>query len=414
VAALLVGWALVSARVGRFGVTAPLAFVAGGFVLGGLDVVEVTATSSSARLVAESALVLLVFSDASRVEFRTIRTEGGLWVRLLGLGVPLALGAAMLAAFVSFPDIGVWPALLLAACLTPTDAGLAADVISDPAMPPRVARALNVESGMNDGLVAPIVTLAIAGVAEVETGSSRFLLEAVEELAKGAGVGIAVGVLGAMLVLASARRRWLAEEAGSIAVLGVAASAYVTALAIDGNGFVAAFLAGLAFGRTRRRLDEEAFAFTEQAGQVLGMVVWFLLGAALLRPAFEIADWRMVLCAVLLLTVARMVPVALASLGSGLDRVTVLFMGWFGPRGLASLVFGLLALDELGRPAAPLMSVIAITVLASVVLHGLTAHPLIARYRAHLERLDRDHPTLAPAQPPSVGRRVLGRGDVAS
>ena len=407
IAVMLFAWAVTSARLGRLGVTAPLAFVAVGFVLARTGVIEVTATSSVVRHVAEAALVLLVFSDASRVDTGSVRTEGGMWLRLLGLGVPLALIAGTGLALLCFPNFGIWSAVLVAACLTPTDAGLAADVISNPAMPPRVARALNVESGVNDGLVAPIVALAIAGAAEAQANTSGFVLTAAEELSKGAVAGLVVGAICATVVVFALRRGWLAAEADSIAVLAVGGLSYLSALAIDGNGFVAAFLAGLVFGRARRSLEPAAFEFTEQAGQILAMFVWFVLGAAVLRPALEGANWRIVLYAVLVLTVARMVPVALSLLGTHMDWATVLFMGWFGPRGLASLVFGLLTLDELGAAGASILVAIAITVLASVVLHGLTAGPLVARYRRRLDDLDDDHPTLIHAPAPT-GRRPLG------
>lgn len=407
IAVLLFAWAVVSARLGRLGVTAPLTFVIAGFVLARTGSIEVTANSASVRHVAEAALVLLVFSDASRVDTGSVRTEGGMWLRLLGLGVPLALLAGTGLALLCFPGLGIWPAILVAACLTPTDAGLASDVISNPAMPPRVARALNVESGVNDGLIAPVVVLAIAGAAEAQANASGFVVTAAEELSKGAVSGLIAGAICATIVVFTLRRGWLAEEADAIAVIAVPGVAYLSALAIHGNGFVAAFLAGLVFGRARRTLGPASFEFTEQAGQVLAMFVWFVLGAALLRPAFDHADWRVVLYALLLLTAARMIPVALSLLGTRADWATVLFMGWFGPRGLASLVFGLLALDELGPEGASVMVAISITVLASVVLHGFTAGPLVRRYRRHLDGLAADHPTLAEAEAPT-GRRPLG------
>jgi len=231
-----------------------------------------------------------------------------------------------------------------------------------------------VESGFNDGIVTPVVLIAVAGM--VAGGSGPTGGEALLEL----GIGVLVGVAGGRLLRAARDHGWAAEDFVGISALALALLAYVTALAVHGNGFVAAFSGGMAFGGAAGRRGRAELVFLEQASGLVSLLVWLAFGMFAVPIVLYDLDWRVVLYAVLSLTVVRMLPVALSLFGSGLDRPTVLFVGWFGPRGLASLVFALIALEEVGPAAEKPVAVIALTVLLSVVAHGVSASPLAKRY----------------------------------
>jgi len=385
VAALVFGWGALSARLERFDVTAPITFVLAGLLLthGPLAVLGFTPSDELIKTLAEFTLALVLFSDASRVGLHELRADSGLYLRLLGVALPLtiALGTVLALALMG---ISIWLALLVGAALAPTDAALGAGMMANPVVPARVRRLINVESGLNDGIATPFVSVAIAGVAG---GHGHGPAAAVAELAVGVLVGVATGGAGGLLVSAARRRGWAAEGFGGAAVLGLAVCAYASSVAVHGNGFIAAFVAGLAFGTAGGRRGEPLVPYVEETGALVSLLVWLAFGAVELVPAVESLTWQMVLYAILSLTVIRMVPVLAALTGARLDRATSTLVAWFGPRGLASVVFALLALEELGRPTAgPAVAVITITVVISVVAHGATAEPLAIRYANRLAR----------------------------
>lgn len=254
----------------------------------------------------------------------------------------------------------------------------------------RVRRALNVESGLNDGIVTPIVVfaLAIAGTRFGASDESGGVLSAALELAIGVAVGLSLGYVSAKLIVLASRRRWVLHGGRRLAVLATAVGGYALATVFGGNGFIAAFVAGIAFGAAfPRNLAEveEVAELPELLGEVLALAVWFLFGATLLPVAFHYFSPTTIVYVVLSLTVVRMLPVALGLTGAGMDAPTVMFIGWFGPRGLASVVFALLAIEELvdSDAVGQAVSVVALTVLLSVVAHGVSARPLARRYAGH-------------------------------
>jgi NhaP-type Na+/H+ or K+/H+ antiporter len=341
-----------------------------------------------------------LFTDAARINGRELRHDIALPGRLLGVGLPLTIGFGALVAYGLEPGAGWGAALLVAACLAPTDAGLGAVIVSDPVVPGRIRRVLNVESGLNDGIAAPVVTLAIALVAEAELGDSGMVTAAIRELGLGVLVGVVVGGGCGRLVSRSRREGWIEGAAVPITILAVAVLANSGSIALGGNGFIAAFVAGLAFGPSLRSAggpeSSAPLELAELGGQVLGAVVWFLFGAALLGRALSDVDGRMVGYALLSLTVLRMAPVAVALVGTRLELPTVAFLGWFGPRGLASLVFAIEAIDELGPLGETIVQVVGLTVLLSVVAHGASARPLAGRYGRWSTGLADDHPAHEP------------------
>ncbi len=399
VAACFVVWGLVSARLERWQVTAPIAFVLLGLAVthGPVVLVHVQLHSSTIRSLAEITLALVLFSDASRVNARTLATDIAIPARLLGIGLPLTIGAGAALAVGLFHSSGLWVAAALGAIVAPTDAALGSTIMSDERIPSRVRRILNVESGLNDGIVTPFVNLFLAGALASESISASGAGQAAIELVGGAALGAAVGVLGAVLLTLATRSGWSAPGFQPLAVLALAVFAYGVALVAHTNGFVAAFVAGLAFGTVLRE-RQGRFAFTEEAGTLLSLLVWFAFGAVMLVPGLRAANWRDLVFAVLALTIVRMVPVSLALAGSGLDRATIAFVGWFGPRGLASIVFGLIAVDTLAPAEAQVvLAAVVVTIALSVLAHGVSASPLTRLYANHAKGLKPERPEHHPS-----------------
>jgi NhaP-type Na+/H+ or K+/H+ antiporter len=377
-------WGLFSTRLGRADLSAPIVFVSAGLLLSeSLHVIEPDLSHEAVKVLAELTLVWVLFADASRVGLRELRDDLGLYTRLLAVGLPLTIAAGTLLAMWLFDGMGFWMALLVGAALAPTDAALGAAVMTDPAVPERVRRVLNVESGLNDGIATPVVTVAIAGAAaSVNVEGVPSLGGALMDLVIGLAVGIVAGVVGGRAMRMARLRGWASEDFAGPGVLALALAAYAGTLWLDGNGFVAAFVAGLAFGNSAGRGGVKEVYYVEQTAGLVSLLTWLVFGAVAVPTVLEHADWQVVGYAVLSLTAVRMLPVALALVGSRLPPPTVAFVGWFGPRGLASIIFALIALEELHAEADRAVAIIGMTVLLSVVAHGLSAKPLAARYGA--------------------------------
>ena len=410
VAALVFGWGALSARLERFDVTAPIAFVTAGVLLthGPLAFLGVQPSNHLVKELAEFTLVLVLFSDASRVGLQELRADAGLYLRLLGVALPLTIGLGTLLALAMTGTTSVWLALLVGAALAPTDAALGAGMMANPALPARIRRLINVESGLNDGIATPFVSVAIAGAAPGVDIVGHGPAAAVAELALGILIGVAVGGAGGLRVKVARQRGWAAEGFAGPAALGLAVCAYASALALHGNGFIAAFVGGLAFGTASGRRGQPLVPFVEETGALVSLLVWLSFGAIAVVPAVEDLDWQIGLYAVLSLTVIRMAPVALALIGARLGRATVALVGWFGPRGLASVVFALLALEELGSPSVDhAVGVITITVVLSVLIHGATADPLATWYAGQLAQAP--GAAVAAVVPDIPDRRLIRR-----
>ena len=386
---LVLSWAVFSHLLAAVNITGPLVLLVAGYLLGNPSwgPLTVDVDAPSVHLLAEVTLALLLFADASRVNVAQLRQDVAFPARLLGLGLPMSIILGALAAALLFDDMSWALAGFVGATLAPTDAALSAQVVTDERIPLRLRRALNVESGLNDGIATPIVVFTLAVVATdlgLEGHGHDGVAGALVELALGVVVGLAVGLVSAVVIGFASRRRWVATGGRRLATLAAALTSFSLSGALDGNGFIAAFVAGIAFGAAvPKELDvEELGELPELMGELLALAVWFLFGAALLPVAFDHFSVSTLAYALLSLTVTRMVPVALSLTGTGMDRPTVLFVGWFGPRGLASVVFALLAVEELGEASSmgEAIAVVALTVLMSVVLHGVSAGPFGSRY----------------------------------
>lgn len=391
-AGVIVLYGAVALRLGRWSVSMPIIFVAVGYLLGsgGTGLLDISPTAESIRALAELTLAVLLFADASTLHLQQVRRDARLPLRLLTVGLVFTIGLGTMVGLGLLPAEGFALAALLGAILAPTDAALGLPIFNNAKVPVRIRRALNVESGLNDGIATPFVTLFLSiAVASEGQGQSNWLAVALAEIGIGVVVGIIAGALSGWLMTQTARRGWTSGGTEQIAILGTALVAYFGAVALQGNGFIAAFIGGLVFGAVTHPRFVEQTEFTETVGTVLSLLVWVLFGAVLLPLAFQFtADWRPIAYAVLSLTLVRMLPVALALVGTHLRADTVSVMGWFGPRGLASVVFTLLAFDELqtaGRPVETLVAVAGWTIVASVLAHGLSAQSVAVWYASRLK-----------------------------
>ena len=416
---VLVAYAASARRLDRVSLTSAIVFTLTGLFLGAefLDILPLTLSAESTKLLAEGTLAVLLFADASTIDARGARHDAGLVGRLLVIGLPLAVVIGSLVAAPLLPALTWSACVLLAAILAPTDAALGMAVFTNRAVPTRVRRVLNIESGLNDGFVTPVVFFMIAVVTDQATSSSTAnasdaIAEAARDLAFGVGVGALVGGLGGRALVWARNRAWTTPESEEIGVLALAVLSYTAALAVGANGFVAAFAAGLVLGAVTRGALRERTGVTDVTGQVLAMLVWVIFGALLVGPVLAGGvDWRSVLYAVLSLAFVRMAAVAIALLGTGMRTQTLGFMGWFGPRGLASVVFLLVVDIEVGPVAPEVAHVVAVTgtwtILLSVVLHGLTAGPVGRAYGRRARRFPASAPERAEGPEPSMRRRQL-------
>jgi len=296
------------------------------------------------------------------------------------------MAAGALLAYLILPGVGWGPAALIAVILAPTDAALGLAVVTNPAVAVRIRRALNVESGLNDGIATPFVTFFIALVAaEDGIGDKAWGLEALKQIGLALVAAVVVGSIGGKLLALASDHQWTGEVSEQIAILALALLAYEGSVAIGGNGFIAAFAGGILFGAATRGRMETPGRFTETLGLSASFLVWAIFGALFVGHLLSHdLSARAVGYAIASLTVIRMVPVAIALTGTHLRPATVVFMGWFGPRGLASVVFTLIALEDLEHSGGGtlLVQTATWTILLSVLLHGLSASPLAARYGA--------------------------------
>ena len=371
--------------------TPAMAFVLIGLLVGPLLIGDVTVAPASAtvRTLAEATLAVVLFADASRINLRLLRHEYAVPLRLLGIGLPLTIVAGAILAIAIFPHLNTAEAVVLAVLLAPTDAALGQAVVTEPRLPSRIRQGLNVESGLNDGICVPLLLIALAA-ADVEdkvaTGHHAVTIVA-EEIGYGIVGGVAAGLAAAAVVAICHRRDLITAAWLQVIPIAGAALAYGIAAALGGSGFIAAFLAGAVFGALATRESEEASRLNEELGDLLGGLTFLAFGAVLLGTTLKHVTWQAALYAVLSLTVVRMLPVAIAMVRSGARRETVAFLGWFGPRGLASIVFAVITIQEAHLAGSnTILLATYLTVGLSVAAHGLTAAPLAGRYAAWYEQ----------------------------
>ena len=390
-------WALFSRRLTRWSITAPIVMTAAGLLAsrilngGGSNL-----DSESIRALIEITLSVVLFVDASSIAVGWFRTSWRFPARLLGIGLPLTILLGIGVAALMFPGTDIWLLAVVGAALAPTDAALGVSIIENERIPLWFRQVINVESGLNDGLVTPVVSFCIAGAAAALGLTGHPVGAALVEIAVGVALGLGIGLGAGRALRWAVARDFAADAFVAVAPLVVAVATYMLVVEVGGNGFVAAFVCGMGFGtawhpRADNRDAEvnaggsatsrEPVEFTHLTATLLGLAVWFVFGEFVLGALHPENVGRVVLYAVLSLTVLRMVPVAISLVGMRLPWDTVLLAGWLGPRGLASVIFAILAADTLaGSGGEVVLSIVGVTVALSVVAHGLSAGPLAAWY----------------------------------
>jgi NhaP-type Na+/H+ or K+/H+ antiporter len=387
---LLLAWALVAGRLARFSVTAPLALLVAGVILtaGPHPVFIFDVEFESGERVVEVILAILLFTDATEVPGGVLGREPRLTLRLLLVALPLSLGLAWLAGLVLFPGVGLWLLAVLATIVMPVDLAPAVAFVRDRRIPERLRQVLNAESGLNDGILAPVFLFCLAAATTVG-GDARLdaAVDAVPSLVVAFLVGAAVGIVAARVLRTSLSAGWTQPSALRLGVLTLPLLAYAGAVVLGGNGFIAAFVAGVFFEPEARRLPPDALHLVEDVGATFSLALWFIFGAVLNDVVARGAiTWQIVVYAALALTVVRMLPVAVSLAGTDVGARDRLFLGAVGARGIATLVFGMLAYIDLSGPDADLvLTTMVVTVVASIVVHGLTSG-LVARRYGRTER----------------------------
>jgi NhaP-type Na+/H+ or K+/H+ antiporter len=415
-AALIIVYALISKRLSTTFITGPMLFAAFGLLMGpeALGIIGAQQHPELLRLLFEATLVLVLFTDAMTINARSWRKETPLPGRLLGIGLPLTIGLGFGLAAAMFTQLDIWEAALVGVILAPTDASLGLAVISNPRVPESIRHALNVESGLNDGLALPLlmIFLALTEAAEGIGPVTNPLWFITKTVILSAFIGVAVGWVGARLVAFASKRDWMATLWRQIGVLALALLAYVLSDSFGGSGFISAWVAGFVFGLVFRDRGHRSGEFAEAMGNLLTTLSFFAFGAVILGPRLGEITWQVVLYAVLSLTVVRMLPVAVSLIRSGLSRPSVLYVGWFGPRGLASIVFATIIIEEAALPGTEtIVLVMAITVGLSLLLHGATAAWFSGLYANWYDGQAESHKKMPEAKPAPdfLPRRHLGQ-----
>jgi NhaP-type Na+/H+ or K+/H+ antiporter len=390
-ALLIFCYGLISHVSERSPISAPMVFAGIGILAGplALDLLEVNLNATVVKLIAEITLVIILFVDASTVNLKNLRMNRGMPLRLLGIGLPLTMVLGFVAAAWLLNVQSLWVAALVALILSPTDAALGQAVVASKSLPENIRQAINVESGLNDGIALPPILMCLAALAGAgHTGShpDSWLVFMALQLTLGPLAGVLIGWWGGRLVDEASRRGWMLPTfqrlvAGSLAVI-----AFAAAETFHGNGFIAAYCAGLFLGTQTHAVRERIQEFGEAEGQQMSLFVFLLFGIAMVPAMVNYWDIEALCYSILSLTAIRMIPVVLCLRGAGLDRAGMWFIAWFGPRGIASVLYALMAVSTLGITGYERgFAVITLTVLLSIFLHGLSAVPLTAWYSRYLD-----------------------------
>lgn len=388
IAAFLLIYSLIAGRFESRLINGPLLFLLMGWLLGpgGIELLSLSIDSDGIKLLAELTLVIVLFSDAANTNWQVLLANRSLPIRLLLIGLPLTLAVGALFGHWLFPDLPLLEMAILSTILAPTDAALGKAAVSNPAVPAPIREGLNQESGLNDGICVPVLLLLLALIAPTEQHSGTGLL-AITLLLEEIGIGLLVAwgltTFTLRLLKTSYLNGWQLPLWRQLTMPGLALLCFALAQTLGGSGFIAAFVGGLLMGR---KLGEHKHAYLDSCegyGDLLSVVIWMVFGATLMPMLAELLHWQYWLYAAASLTLLRMLPVWLSLLGTGLKLELKLFIGWFGPRGLASIVFAVMVLKN--EPALlgqrPIIATVLCTIILSVILHGLTANPWVARFK---------------------------------
>ena len=390
-AAFVFCYSILAGFVEKTVLSGPIIFVGAGLALGplGLGWFAGDISTNGLRMLADLTLALILFIDAANANLHIVRRQSHIPLRMLGFALPGVILLGTLMAALLFDEITLLESAILATMLAATDAALGKAVITNEHVPVRIREGLNMESGLNDGLCVPILFLfvALALGQGAEGGSTMLAIKlVVQEIGIGLLVGLGLTSVGALLANWCWKRGWVTEIWMQVTVVALAIACFAIAQSLHGSGYIAAFSGGLLFGALAKKDTHKLVLAAESTGETLALVTWMVFGVAVIGQAAPTFTWEMLVYGVLSLTVIRMLPVVLSLAGLGERMETRLFVGWFGPRGLASIVFAIIVLDK-GLPGADFMAMVVVcTVFLSLVMHGVTANPL----SAWLGKLEKD------------------------
>ena len=378
-------YSTVAGAVERTWISGAIIFTAFGLLIGpvGLDLISFKADREAIKVLAELTLALVLFTDAAGADMGVLKKFEKLPVRLLLVGLPLTILLGFGVAALLFKELSLFEWAVLATMLAPTDAALGKAVVTNETVPNAARQGLNVESGLNDGICVPILFLFLAlATGKVDEGGYWQL--AMKLVAEEIGIGLAVGLLltalATVLLKFGKRRNWLTETWIQIPIVALALACFATAQSIGGSGFIAAFSGGLLFGVLAKQHREAFLRAAEGTGDTMALITWVIFGAAVVSQAMGNFSGVVVLYSILSLTIIRMLPVFFSLTGLKTNTEGKLFIGWFGPRGLASIVFAVIALNaNLPNGGAIAMTVVC-TVVLSIILHGISANPWARGY----------------------------------
>ena len=391
-AAFVFLYSIISGRLERTFFNGAVVFTAFGLILGplGLGYLKLDVDAEGLRSLAEITLALVLFTDAGNANLRELKHSFQIPQRLLLIGLPLTILLGFGVGAVVFSGLTVLEIAILATMLAPTDAALGKAVVSDESVPSNIREGLNVESGLNDGICVPILFIFLALITSTGTESATPML-ALKLMAQAIGIGVAVGAgltfLGVRMLTVFGERGWITETWRQLPVPALAVTCFAVAQWLGGSGFIACFVGGMLFGGLEKQHKHKLLLAAEGTGDTLALITWVVFGASVVGQSVGAFSWDVVLYAVLSLTVVRMAPVFLVLSGMNLRADEKLFMGWFGPRGLASIVFAVIVLNRhLGGGTTISMTVVC-TIVLSIVAHGLSANQLAAALAKRLKKV---------------------------
>ena len=376
-------YSIVAGKTERSVFSGPVIFVFVGILMGPLVLgwFEGVAARNQLRMFADLTLVLILFSDAANVDLSVLRSRIAIPSRMLLVGLPGVIALGFILALVLFDTLTFFEAAILGTVLAATDAALGKSVISDTRLPSWVRVGLNSESGLNDGLCVPFLFIFIAlelNAIALSEKPVEPLLVVVQEVGIGLAAGLGLALIGGILLRLSLKLGWVTEVWMQVTVPALALACFALAQELHGSGYIAAFCGGMLFGHL---LDDKTHQFVvaaEGVGETLAMITWLLFGSAVIANVIGLVTWEVLAYAVLSLTVIRVLPIFLSLAGTGATVRDRLFLGWFGPRGLASIVFAIIVLDSELQGAPFIALVVIVTVVFSLVAHGFSARPMTA------------------------------------
>ena len=388
-AAFVFLYSLVSGGLEKTPFNGAVVFMVFGLVLGplGFGVLTLEVDAELLSTLAELTLAMVLFTDASNANLRELKHSFKIPQKLLLIGLPLTILLGFVSGYLLFDGLALLEIALLATMLAPTDAALGKAVVTNKAVPSNIREGLNVESGLNDGICVPILFIFLALISEeVQGGTTMVALKLVTEAI---GIGIVVGVgltfLATRLFPRCAERSWVTETWQQLTVPALAVTCFAVAQWLGGSGFIACFIGGLLFGKLAKRHKHTFLLAAEGTGDTLALITWVVFGTAVVGQSIGSFSWQVVVYALLSLTLIRMLPVFLALKGMNLSTDEKLFMGWFGPRGLASIVFAVIVLNENLPGGHTISMAVVCTIILSVVGHGISANPLVAALGARIK-----------------------------